>query len=587
MGDVTKQKKIIMPFFDRASQCESVAPIAAYYTRYAGMLKGLAIKPLHPDIESVLLAMMAKLEADKTRLGLSGDKDPAKKAEDEDELRSFALKVFAIADRTDQLGARDAKLLNKYMSARTFLQAFEAISDDELPSKETELLKYCNVRCFQLSKALKAGEPVPPPPAPPGADTRPEDGSSDAILDEQLAKLTADDAARAAAPRPVPPPVSTSIPDLPTPPPAPEVPQYIEPRNIFPAYYTAGAHILYRAGPHHAPQHGRVIRTHDGRATITTTSATADAAADQLAPYLPSGSEVMISVPLHPGTNGTPEGIIEAPPAGLPPGRTIPATVLHDDSDSRWPPQYTVRLPDASSATVLHSLFTAVTLPPGAGGGPPVRGVTSPMASAAPNEMPSAPPTLPGIPRQNFGLATPDANSLTHAAPASPPHSSAYPSPAFAAPPAYQSAPSSAYPAPSPPASPTPPTYAAPPQPPPQQAPAATYQYQPLQPAAAAASGPLTHAQKEAAKKAAKQAISALNFDDVQSAVDALRGALAALGAPVQPVPGGHPPAPPSLSYSQRDSSQRSAKSCISALSFDDNKTAKDSLRASLASIFS
>lgn len=161
-----------------------------------------------------------------------------------------------------------------------------------------------------------------------------------------------------------------------------------------------GAHILYRAGLNHAPQHGRIIRTLDGVATITTTSATAEATAEQLAPYLPSGSEVMISIPLHHGpAYGNPPGVIEAPPAGLPPGRTLPATVLRDDSDTRWPPQYVVRLPDASSATVMHSVFTAVTLPPGSGGGAPSHGAGrfgSPMAGAAPDELPSAPPTLPG-----------------------------------------------------------------------------------------------------------------------------------------------------------------------------------------------
>ena len=145
----------------RASQCESVAPIAAYYTRYAGMMKGLEFKAaMHPDIQAVLFAMMSKLEQDKSKMGLagSGEGDAAKKADEEEELRAFALKVFAIADRTDQMGARDAKLLNKYMSARTFLQAYQTVLDDRpLPAKESELLKYCSVRCYQISKALKSG----------------------------------------------------------------------------------------------------------------------------------------------------------------------------------------------------------------------------------------------------------------------------------------------------------------------------------------------------------------------------------------------------------------------------------------------
>lgn len=162
----------------------------------------------------------------------------------------------------------------------------------------------------------------------------------------------------------------------------------------------AGAHILYRPGPNHAPQPGRIIRTGDGIATITTTAATAEASVDQLAPYLPSGSEVMISIPLSAGAGGAhAPGVIDAPPGGLPPGRTIPATVLRDDSTTTWPPHYTVRLPDASSATVMHSLFTAVTMPPGAGGGPRQGAgrFGSPMPGE-PDDLPSAPPTLPGAP---------------------------------------------------------------------------------------------------------------------------------------------------------------------------------------------
>lgn len=52
--------------------------------------------------------------------------------------------------------------------------------------------------------------------------------------------------------------------------------------------------------------------------------------------------------------------------------------------------------------------------------------------------------------------------------------------------------------------------------------------------AAAPAASPTgaSDAQKDAARKHAKQAISAMNFDDIHSAVHSLRAALAALGAP-------------------------------------------------------
>lgn len=148
-----------------------------------------------------------------------------------------------------------------------------------------------------------------------------------------------------------------------------------------------------------------------------------------------------------------------------------------------------------------------------------------------------------GIPRQNYGLAAPDEHGADAAYPPfAPAASGAYPSltfPAAAPPPA----PGLAYPVPSPPQplSPAPqsPThYSAPPSaqaaaapafaPPAYSAPA--YSAPGPGPAAAAAAGPVSHAQKEAAKKGAKQAISALNFDDIESAVEALRGALRSLG---------------------------------------------------------
>jgi hypothetical protein len=126
----------------------------------------------------------------------------------------------------------------------------------------------------------------------------------------------------------------------------------------------AGAHILYKKAPNHAAQDGRILRAVGATATISTATATTEASAEQLAPHLPSGSEVMLRAP-HPGE----PGLIQAPPAGLDPSRVVPATVLHDDSDTvrsaahawrecmlhmhmrvKGPRRTTTRLPDASTA---------------------------------------------------------------------------------------------------------------------------------------------------------------------------------------------------------------------------------------------
>ena len=173
----------------RAEQCETVAPVAAYYTRLAGVTKGTSFSPMHPDIKAVCIAMMGALEKAKSKIGITGpDGDPQAFEASIEELRTFALTVFGIADRTDQLGARDNKLVLKYMSAGTFLQALATVYPSGLSPKEAELLRYCRVRSVELSKAIRTGEEVPPP----RASAAPPDGGAAASgvdLDAELAAL--------------------------------------------------------------------------------------------------------------------------------------------------------------------------------------------------------------------------------------------------------------------------------------------------------------------------------------------------------------------------------------------------------------
>ena len=67
--------------------------------------------------------------------------DSNKAAAQLDELKKFALTVFGNADRTDQMGARDKNLVQKYMAAGTFFQALELNKSSGLDTKEAELLR--------------------------------------------------------------------------------------------------------------------------------------------------------------------------------------------------------------------------------------------------------------------------------------------------------------------------------------------------------------------------------------------------------------------------------------------------------------
>lgn len=114
-----------------------------------------------------------------------------------------------------------------------------------------------------------------------------------------------------------------------------------------------------------------------------------------------------------------------------------------------------------------------------------------------------------GVPKQNFGLAAPDVSPQKQPYPS-------YQTPGPAPPP----------PAPLPHHNPTPPI---PPNVPPRAFPGSIGSAPDGRAAAGPAKRTLSVKEKEEAKKLAKQVVSALNFDDNQSAVDLLQKALAVL----------------------------------------------------------
>lgn len=147
---------------------------------------------------------------------------------------------------------------------------------------------------------------------------------------------------------------------------------------------------------------------------------------------------------------------------------------------------------------------------------------------------------LAGVPKQNWGLAAPDVAPPAAAGGAS----SHYPAPARAPMPPQQ--PQAAYPAPAPPPQQAGSGYSSAgsgyvAQAPPPSGGYSGASYGPPQPAYGGGGGAqgggrggafkqsVSLKDKEAAKKLAKQVVSALNFDDTKSAVDALRAALALL----------------------------------------------------------
>eukprot|EP00887_Chlorella_sp_A99_P003832 scaffold11.g3832.t1 len=527
--DIDSQKRILLPYLQRAQEIEKAEPKVAYYCRFYAVDQAMVHIPRQErakEISGLIGALLTKMEKDKQGLALGPD--------DNLHCENFALTVFNRADRVDRAGRADKTTALTFLAASYFIDVLNQFWElaPDLQAKQ----KYAAWRAAEISKAIKEGRPPAPPPSP----------TQDTQEDEDLlAQLGGEappagggsslDAAIAGLPQPSPPvaapragPADGSAPGgLPRPGsfelPSPPKSRPLEPRpsgdgmaawNPPPPHpYVPFQKVLYNPEGAPAPVRGTIAKVEGGGGGAPPTYFVAlpdhivQTDGSQLVPELATGDAVVY---YSPG------------------GKVLDATVAEVEF-SNWPPTYLIRLADGSyKDTTDDRLQPAHVARPSDS---PVPGLEQAAAAAEPASAPPPPPekdvhvdyggAYGGGPA---GAYPPPATSACQPVP--PPAASARqpaPPPAAAAPPRPQP------PADAPRAAPARPSPAAA-SPPHRPAPAAAQAAVAL-PQAVPGFQPSLQAIVEA-QKLSKTATSALAFEDVPTAVKYLTDALRLLTQP-------------------------------------------------------
>ncbi|KAK9799348.1 hypothetical protein WJX73_008904 [Symbiochloris irregularis] len=152
-----EQKKLVLPYLQRADEISKMEPKVAYYCRMYAVEQGIAIPNRAQEITDVVRALMAKLEADKKRITL-GDK-----AEDSAYCESFACTIFERADRADRAGKGDKNTAMTFYAASVFIDILRQFG--ELPADMAERQRYAAWKAADIRKAIREGRtPTAGPP---------------------------------------------------------------------------------------------------------------------------------------------------------------------------------------------------------------------------------------------------------------------------------------------------------------------------------------------------------------------------------------------------------------------------------------
>lgn len=160
MGESTDAKKLLLPYLQRADELQKHEPLVAYYCRLYAMERGLRIpaKERGKTVNGLLVSLMNQLEKDKKTVKLGSD--------DNMYLEGFATRVFSKADKQDRAGRADINTAKTFYAARLFFEVLHQFG--EIPPDIEQRQKYAAWKAADIKKALDEGRK--PMAGPPGGD---------------------------------------------------------------------------------------------------------------------------------------------------------------------------------------------------------------------------------------------------------------------------------------------------------------------------------------------------------------------------------------------------------------------------------
>ncbi|PWN37004.1 DUF605-domain-containing protein [Meira miltonrushii] len=169
--------KALSPFLQRAHETRKADPALSYWCNYHAAQVGISkLSSLVPTSKAYLMSLMDTLESQKKSLAgndiVHGD-DLVAKAH----IENVALKVFAGADNEDRSGKASRATAKRFLVASNFIELLTNFGP--LETEWEEKLKYTKWKAADIAKAFREGRKPTPGPA---------DGMDDPADTEEIPK---------------------------------------------------------------------------------------------------------------------------------------------------------------------------------------------------------------------------------------------------------------------------------------------------------------------------------------------------------------------------------------------------------------
>jgi len=198
--------RLIAPILKRASELDKAKPKVAYYCRMHAVREGLMMEHRAPEVNEALSDAMEKLERAKPSLQLDDEHD-------ELECESFALQIFAKADRADRAGQRGLNTAKMFYASSIFFNVLRQFDEGKLDADIENKQRYAEWRAAEIMKAERQGTTASPPP---DDDVKERGEEVDSVVSSSQPEAAAPFAPVASpsyAPPPPPPPPHVGSPE--------------------------------------------------------------------------------------------------------------------------------------------------------------------------------------------------------------------------------------------------------------------------------------------------------------------------------------------------------------------------------------
>ncbi|TFK56740.1 DUF605-domain-containing protein [Heliocybe sulcata] len=170
LGTVPADLKSIASYMQRADELAGRDPIMSYWCAYAAAQTGIALKSKATPARTYLFSLLSLLERMKSdvvsTLGKTGGADAVEdEAASAAYVENFGLRVFEGADAEDRRGLATRATAKKFLAAANFLEMLKIFDKSVVPDSHDEKIRYAKWKAADIAKAFREGRKPTPGPA--------------------------------------------------------------------------------------------------------------------------------------------------------------------------------------------------------------------------------------------------------------------------------------------------------------------------------------------------------------------------------------------------------------------------------------